>query len=154
MKLGWEVLIGLGLGIGGVLGVLGFACSEAASTLRSGRVHVEGESIIGLHYRKDVTIVRTTDGDYWVHYVCEPRAGFEDRCPCREVVRRVGASVVEEFVRQVQALRDEGESAKCCDHPWTEFELVFADGHTERRTVAFEPIAVETILRLECPESG
>jgi len=139
--------------VGSVLVALGFACSET-STLRSARVHVEGKSIMGLQYRKDANLVRASDRDYWVHYVCEARPGFEDRCPCREVVRRVAASVVEEFVRQVQALRDEGEAARCCDHPWTEIELVFADGRRERRTVAFEPIAVETVLGLECSRGG
>ncbi|MCS7312861.1 MAG: hypothetical protein NZ742_08115 [Acidobacteria bacterium] len=151
MKPGWEVLVGLGLGVGSMLGGLGLACSEVASTLRSGRVHVEGESIMGVQYRKDATLEKATDGDYWVRYTCVPQAGFEDRCPCREVVRRVAASVVEEFVRQVLALQDEGESAKCCDHPWTEIELVFGDDWTERRTVAFEPIAIETVLSLKCP---
>jgi len=151
MRLSGEVFIGVGLWVGSVLGVLGFACSEAASSLRSGRVHVEGESIMGVQYRKDVTLVKTKDGDYWVRYVCTPRPGFEDRCPCREVVRRVAADVVEAFIQQVLALRDEGEAARCCDHPWTEVELVFTDDRTERRTVAFEPITVETALGLACP---
>ncbi len=151
MRWNWKVLIGLGLGVGSALGVLGWACSETSPNLRSARVHVEGESIMGVQYRKDVALGKATGRDYWVRYVCVPRPGFEDRCPCREVVQRVDAAVVEEFLRQVQTLRDEGEAARCCDHPWTEFELVFADGRTERRTVAFEPVAVEAVLRLECP---
>jgi hypothetical protein len=145
----WRVWMVRIVGVGSLLGSLGFACSET-STLRSARVHVEGELIMGLQYRKDVNLVRASDQDYWVHYVCEARSGFEGQCPCREAVRRVAASVVEEFVRQVQALRDEGEAARCCDHPWTEVELVFADDRHERRTVAFEPITVETVLGLEC----
>lgn len=84
----------------------------------------------GIQYRKEFTLTNR-DSKYTLAYSCVGR-----RCDCRKAEREVEPGIAEEFLRDVGTLKDLGESARCCDHPWTEIKLIYLDGSSKTLTVA------------------
>ncbi|MEN2975093.1 MAG: hypothetical protein ABDH32_05895 [Candidatus Caldarchaeales archaeon] len=113
--------------------------------VRSINLKVIGESFIGLQYVKEA-ILTYEDGVYHLKYSCSSREGYEELCKYRGFEGVVREDQANKFLEMVKSLKDEGEQAKCCDHPWTEIEITYMDGRIEKIIVAFEPIKIEEIF--------
>jgi hypothetical protein len=127
-------------------------------------VKVVGESIRGVQYYKRL-VLNYSDSKYILTYSCE---AMSVRCKCRKVEgKQVEANVAEEFQRVIGSLEDGGKLARCCDHPYTEIEIVFSDKSKKKITVGFDLSnggawrgkdipAAETVFNLECegPKPG
>lgn len=109
-------------------------------------VKVTGYSVAGLQYVKEAYITRTSSG-YILRYYCRTKGVTGKQCECTEMEKEIKENMITRFLTELKTLEDEGERAKCCDHPWTEIELVYPD---ERRklTVAFEPVKIEELFNI------
>lgn len=106
---------------------------------------------MGVQYKKEVTLIHEDLG-YALKYSCEAREGFENFCECKEVEKVVEESTVDQFLKLLDSLRDEGEEAKCCDHPWSEIEVTYSNGSGKKIAVSF-PVEVEKIFNIDCLKS-
>ena len=112
-------------------------------------ITVVGQSFVGLQYVRKAELI-LTDSEYRVTYTCRVSEGFEYHCPCRRVEKRMESKELKRLFNALMGLVDEGKKATCCDHPWTEVEILYSDGSGKKLTVAFEPIEVEELLVIEC----
>jgi len=110
-------------------------------------VKVTGYSIAGLQYVKEAYITRTSSG-YILRYYCRTKWVSGKLCECAEVEKEVKESTVTRLLAELKTLDDEGERAKCCDHPWTEIELIYPDESRRKLTVAFDPVKIEEIFNI------
>lgn len=92
-----------------------------------------GNTRLGIQYRKKFTLT-DVDSEYTLAYSC---VGW--RCGCNKAEKEVEASIAEEFLKVVETLEDQGASAKCCDHAWTEINLNYSDGSNRKITVNDAP---------------
>jgi len=139
---------------------IGVSCGEQAgqdrpesesSRLRSASLRVIGMTYLGNKGSKEVSLIHTEDR-YVVRYSCHTKGpGF--KCGCRNEEKEVGKQAVDQFLKVVENLKDQGENAECCDHPWTEIKLDYLDGSSKKIKVALEPVEVEKIFHLDCGKS-
>ncbi len=108
---------------------------------------VMGYSFAGLRYIKEVYITHTSSG-YILRYYCRTKGVSGKLCECAEVEKEVKKSTVTRLLAELKTLEDEGERAKCCDHPWTEIEIIYPDESRRKLTVAFEPVKIEEIFNI------
>ncbi len=131
--------------------VLVFADTAVSSFLpQQVELKVVGESVMGLVYSKELNLV-LKDHSYILSYSC--RSTIREYCVCRGFEGTISPTELEEFFTLIASLRDEGERAMCCDHPWTELRIVHPDGREKRIITAFEPIKVEQTLKIPCTSS-
>lgn len=132
--------------------------SSESDKIKSLILNIVGESRLGVQYYKRL-VLNYSDSKYILTYSCQ---AMSVRCKCRKVEgKQVDANVAEEFLRVIGSLEDGGKLAGCCDHPYTEIEIVFSDKSKKKITVGFDlsnggtwrgkniPVA-ETVFNLEC----
>ena len=124
-------------------------------------VNILGESRVGVQYSKRL-ILNYSDSKYTLTYSCQ---AMSVRCKCRKVEgKQVEANVAEEFLRIIESLEDGGKLAACCDHPYTEIEIVCSDKSKKKITVGFDLSNggawrgkdIQMVFNLECegPKPG
>jgi hypothetical protein len=111
-------------------------------------ISVFGQSIIGEKFTKTLSIINTNNV-YYLSYACETKEP-EKFCNCDKFEKILSNEEVEKFIKEVENLKDEGEKAKCCDHPWTEITLKYAFSREKSLTVSMEPIDIEKIFNIDC----
>lgn len=71
---------------------------------------------MGELYFKNLSL-EPTNNYYSLSYYCKG-----ELCKCKSYKVYLNSSFVNKFVNFISNLTDEGESAKCCDHAWTEIK--------------------------------
>jgi len=115
--------------------------------LLSSHILIYGESYIGPLYTKEVNITIGENG-YFITYICENSSDLT-QCDCKKVEKNINETIIESYLNYVNSLVDEGEGAKCCDHPWTEIKIIYKDG-SEKSFILSNSIDIETILGINC----
>lgn len=115
--------------------------------LLSSNILIYGESFIGVQYTKEINITLNENG-YFMTYICENSSDFK-RCDCKKVEKNINETTIESYLNYVNTLVDEGEGAKCCDHPWTEMEIIYKD-ESKNYFILHNAIDIETILGINC----
>ncbi len=110
-------------------------------------IKVNGYSIAGLQYVKGTYIRRISSG-YILRYSCRTIGVPGRQCKCADVERNIRESTIIRLLAEIKTLEDEGERARCCDHSWTEIEVIYPNKSSRKITVAFEPLKVEEILNI------
>ncbi|MGB9695009.1 MAG: hypothetical protein ACP5SB_03305 [Caldisericaceae bacterium] len=118
-------------------------------SITSVNARVIGESIVGENYNKSLDIL-LHDNKYYLTYKCSSKEPGK-YCKCLDSTKLITRNELGMLMKEINALKDEGESAKCCDHPWTEIEVHYSNGAVRKLTVAMEPINFETLLNITCP---
>src|SRR5438105_11863826 len=136
--------------------------SNESPKIESVVVNILGESRVGVQYSKRL-VLNYSDSNYTLTYSCQ---AMSVRCKCRKVEgKQVEANVADEFLRIIESLEDGGKLAACCDHPYTEIEIVCSDKSKKKITVGFDLSnggawkdipAAEMVFNLECegPKPG
>jgi len=115
--------------------------------LLSSHILIYGESYIGPLYTKEVNITIGENG-YFMTYTCENSSDLT-QCDCKKVEKNINETIIESYLNYVNTLVDEGEGAKCCDHPWTEMKIIYKDG-SEKSFILPNQIDIETIFGINC----
>lgn len=105
-----------------LISIGGDAREKETSQVRSLSIKVVGDSYFGGLYAKQATLTLSESG-YKLKYSCFSRSRTHEACPCSSIDKEMGDTEVRELLEFVSTLRDEGEGASCCDHPWTEVTL-------------------------------
>lgn len=116
--------------------------------LISAHIKIYGNTFVAMEYTKEINITFSVNG-YVMTYLCENYSDF-DHCNCLIVEKSINKTSIEAFLGIVDTLVDEGEEAKCCDHPWTELELIYDDGTSKIFLLSFDPIDAETMFNIDC----
>jgi len=111
-------------------------------------INVYGQSIIGEKYTKALSIINTNNV-YHLTYACESKEP-EKFCKCNYFEKILTNEEFENFIKEVENLKDEGEKAKCCDHPWTEIKLKYSSLKEKLIIVSMEPIDIEKTFSIDC----
>jgi len=111
-------------------------------------IRVVGQSIIGEKYNKNLNVTKTNN-EFYLTYECTSKDSTK-YCKCSDVTKLVTDEDVNALLTQIKTLSDGGESAKCCDHPWTEIEVRYANSTVQRLTVIMEPIDIEKLFNINC----
>ena len=98
--------------------------------IRSVLLKTIGSTRGGIQYRKEFTLTNT-NSKYTLAYSC---VGW--KCGCKKAEKDLEPGIAEEFLKNVETLKDQGESANCCDHAWTEINLSYSDRSSRKITVA------------------
>lgn len=119
---------------------------ENATNLTSLSIKVVGVSFFGPSYNKRASLKHTTSG-YTLEYTCS--APREKQCGCsHHVDTEINESQVRTLLAFIASLRDGGDQATCCDHPWTGIELEYLWQPRQTKTVAFDLLKLEEIFNL------
>lgn len=118
--------------------------------LKSASLKVIGESFIGLQFKEELNLTYTELDGFVIQYTCNNTYGYKPHCNCKTLEKHVDNNTVEKFLDAINALKDGGDNAKCCDHPWTEIELIYANGNNKSIVVANEPIDIEIMFSIDC----
>ncbi len=136
------------IGVLAVIIILALQLVVKRNSVQSVSIEVIGESIIGENYHK-TAIVGNESGEYFLAYKCTSKEPNKN-CNCNDVGKKVSDDEFNELIKVIATLKDGGETAKCCDHPWTEIEINYVNGAAKKLTVAMEPVEVEKIFKLDC----
>jgi hypothetical protein len=113
-------------------------------TLKSASIEVTYMTFLGRMGGKKVSLNYAGSG-YTIKYSCYSMGtGF------KWIEREVEHENMEHFLEVIESFKDGGRKAKCCDHPWTEIELIYFDGSSKNIAVAFEPVRIEEIFNISC----
>jgi len=138
--------------------------SNESPKIESMVVNILGESRVGVQYSKRL-VLNYSDSKYTLTYSCQ---GMSVRCKCRNVEeKQIELDVAEQFVKIIGSLEDGGKLATCCDHPYTEIDIILSDKSKKKITVGFDLSnggawrgkdipAAEMVFNLECegPKPG
>jgi len=115
--------------------------------LLSSHIMVYGNNYVGMLYTKEVNITHNENG-YFMTYSCENSSDF-NQCGCKNVRKNINETTLESYLNFVNTLVNEGEDAKCCDHPWTEIEIIYKDG-SKKSFILSDSMDIETIFSINC----
>jgi len=113
----------------------------------SSHIIIYGESFAGPLYTKEVNITLNED-QYFMTYLCK-NFSYLYTCDCKNVEKNINETTIKTYSNFINTIIDEGESAKCCDHPWTELEIIYKDGSKKFFILSHE-IDLENIFNINC----
>ncbi len=102
---------------------------KESKKIKSVLLKTVADTRLGIQYRKEFNLTNT-DSKYTLAYSCVGR-----RCDCRKAEREVEQGIAEEFLRNVETLKDEGERARP-HRTWTEINLLYSDLSSRKITIA------------------
>jgi hypothetical protein len=116
--------------------------------IASVNLKVYGQSIIGEQYTKMLSITKNGDS-YRLNYECSTNEPGKF-CNCSNFEKTLSSKEFTTFIEEIGKLKDEGNNAKCCDHPWTEITLKYASSREKTLAVSMEPFDIEKIFNIDC----
>jgi len=115
--------------------------SVNASNVQRIEVQVVGESIIGEQYSKELILTKE-NRKFFLDFsrVSKDESKFGKNI---NIKKEITSEVFENFLKILKDTKDQGESALCCDHPFTLIKIVKTSNKTINKTVAMQPIDIE-----------
>ena len=122
--------------------------NNQSNKIESININVYGQSIIAEMYNKALSIVNKNN-EYHLTYICNTKEPGKF-CNCSNFEKTVSNEELTKFIKEVENLKDEGEKAKCCDHPWTEITIKYMSSKEKLLTFSMEPIDIEKTFSINC----
>lgn len=121
--------------------------TRTLSGITSIKVEVSGQAINAEQYRKLLLLTKDSSGfalNFERTSVDELKYGKDV-----SISKEVDNLSVTRFVKSINKLQDEGDSALCCDHPFTIITMTMSSGEQIIKKVALEPIIIEDYFNIE-----
>ncbi len=121
--------------------------TRTISSITSIRVEVSGQAINGEQYRKLLLLTKDSNGfalNFERTSVDESKYGKDT-----SISKEVDKLSVTRLVKSINKLQDEGDSALCCDHPFTIITITMSNGEKIIKKVALEPIIIEDYFSIK-----
>lgn len=111
------------------------------------KVEISGQSIAAEQYSK-ILIIQKENSSYIMDFVrsSKDETKFGKNISIRQTIDK---AKLETFVKMINKLEDEGDSALCCDHPFTIITIKRTNGKEIVKKLSMEPIKIESFFNIK-----